>query len=71
MTYTTQGLMTAADIRDHELLTDTGTATVDIDDLGLTPEQLADACPECGDALGDHGFVIIHRASGDIVACDA
>jgi hypothetical protein len=66
--YTTHGLMTAADLADHEELTDTGNVSVDLD--ALTEEQAADACPLCADALGDHDWVRAARASGDVVSCD-
>ena len=71
MVYTTQGLMTAADLADHRALTDTGvTDWVVPEDLGLSATQLAAPCPWCNTPVGDHGQVIVDRASGDIVDCD-
>jgi hypothetical protein len=69
---TTHGLMTHADHREYLKDTDQHTVTVNLDDPPEWFTAPADGnCPldNCGASLDDHDSVIVHAASGEIIAC--
>jgi hypothetical protein len=66
--YTSQGYMTGDDYREHLESTDQNTIEVD---LASPPEWLdiEGPCAVCGVPIGEHEWVTVYAASGEVVAC--
>lgn len=67
--YTTHGLMTAEDYREHLKDTDQGTTEIDLDDVPAWFDA-GKPCPVCPEMIWNHVRVLVADASGEVFACD-